>query len=55
MHSKTKAALLDLQAVRDVAEVTPNRLQTWQTAARDLVAPPAPVVPDGDDTPEADA
>lgn len=42
MHSKTKHALLDLQRVQDVGEVTPNRLQAWQAAARDLVSPTPP-------------
>ena len=42
MKKPVADALIDLLAVRDLNEITPNRLQAWQTAARTLVTPDPP-------------
>ena len=34
---KTKAALRDLLAIADVAQVTPHKIQEWQAAAREVL------------------
>lgn len=43
MDQETQAALADLLTVTALSQVTPLRLQAWQTAARGVLADASPV------------